>query len=154
MARVKITWSVNCDWLSNANNSTLEYLDDNGFYAIYLGKHDRETRKVKDSRLLYIGQAYDQTIRQRIQQPHDVDECMSNFKKKNPGYDLFFKSGIVSEIDQQKISSQLVDDVECCMIFRNQPECNTQCRESYMGREIIVEHENPWIIRNSSCEED
>lgn len=151
MPQAKIRWSKNCEWLKKVATSNLEYIDENGFYAIYLGRHNPETNKVENGELLYIGQVYDQTIRQRLQQPHDADSCINNQKRQKPDFELFFKTGIIIETDQERVTSQLIDDIECCMIYSNQPKCNVQCKESYEGREINIEHENPWIIRDSSC---
>jgi len=151
MVRVRIKWSTNCGWLSNANTSNLKYLDDNGFYAIYLARYNSQTIMVGDGKLLYIGKAYDQTIRQRLQQHHDADQCINNLKRQKTNYELFFKSGIISETDQERLTVQLVNDIECCMIFMNKPSCNIQCKEKYDGREVSIENENSWIIKNSSC---
>ncbi len=58
MALVKIKWSTNCGWVSNANTSNLKYLDDNGFYAIYLARYNSQTIMVGDGKLLYVGKAF------------------------------------------------------------------------------------------------
>ena len=151
MARVKIHWSENVTRLSNISHTNLEHIDENGFYAKYLGKYRRSDNKVTEGRLLYIGQAYDQTIRQRLLQPHASDPCINGWQSRNPGFDIWVKAGVISETDQQRITNQLVDDTECCMINKNQPECNEQCMENYTGRDLEITHENAWIIRNSSC---
>ena len=151
MSSVKITWSEQTTKKSYVPESTIQYLNDEGFYAIYIGVDSDKPGHVTLKKLLYIGQAYDQTIRKRIQQPHDADECIDKEKKKVPGADLYVKAGIITEKDQETTTPELINDIECCMINKNQPECNQQCRESYEGREIRITHANAKLITDSTC---
>jgi hypothetical protein len=39
------------------------------------------------------------------------------------------------------IREELYDDIECCLIFRNKPVCNTSCKDSYnsqLRRSIVI----------------
>jgi len=152
MARVKITWSEITTPLSNIPLSTIRYLDEKGFYAIYLGVPTDKPNSIIIKKLLYIGQAYKQKIRDRLQQPHDADECMKSEKEKEPGSKLYIKSGIILEYDQDGISQELFDDVECCMIYINKPACNEKCIDEYGGGDITISHVNAIKITDSSCE--
>jgi len=67
----------------------------------------------------------------------------------------------VSEIFQLdgmgKITQELFDDIECCLIYKNKPLCNTDCVNKYnskLRREIqIINHGNRSPLKeNCRCE--
>lgn len=152
MAKVRITWTYNASRLSNIDNSKLDYLDGKGFYAIYACVYNKDRNSITPKKLLYIGQAFEQTIRERLKQPHDADACMKEEKQNEPNSDLWFKTGVITKHDQEKVTQQLLNDVECCMIYVNKPKCNTLCMETYEGGAIEVTHGGARMIKNSSCE--
>ena len=152
MAKVRITWTTNASRLSNIDNSKLDYLDEKGFYAIYACVYNKDRNSITPKKLLYIGQAFEQTIRERLKQPHDADACMKKEKQNEPNSGLWFKTGVITKNDQEKITQQLFNDVECCMIYVNKPKCNTLCMETYEGGAIEVTHGGARMIKNSSCE--
>lgn len=51
------------------------------------------------------------------------------------------RPGIITSISQERISAELVDDIEACLIFTNQPEQNTVSKKDYTGRDIIITNE-------------
>jgi len=152
MAKVRITWTTNASRLSNIDNSKLDYLDGKGFYAIYACVYNKDRNSITPKKLLYIGQAFEQTIRERLKQPHDADACMKKEKQNEPNSGLWFKTGVITKNDQEKVTQQLFNDVECCMIYVNKPKCNTLCMETYEGGAIEVTHGGARMITNSSCE--
>jgi hypothetical protein len=109
-------------------------LDKNGFYAILAGK--RKTTGWVELELLYIGQAFDQTLRERIPQEHDAYKCVFDYQQDSDK-DILVKIGYIKESTVQK-TTQLFDDVECCLIYCNQPLCNTLCKEKYTGRDLHI----------------
>jgi len=152
MAKVRITWTSNASRLSNIDISKLDYLDGKGFYAIYACVYNKDRNSITPKKLLYIGQAFEQTIRERLKQPHDADACMKKEKQNEPNSGLWFKTGVITKHDQEKVTQQLLNDVECCMIYVNKPKCNTLCMETYEGGAIEVTHGSARMIINSSCE--
>jgi len=150
MTHVTIHWSKNVAKLSSISESNIEHLDEKGFYAIYLAEK-LKNGDLGDPILLYIGQAYNQTIRERLLQQHSSEKCFNEWKKNNPGFDIWVQAGVIKDAGQERITSKLFDDIECCMIYTNQPKCNTQCKERYSGRDIEIIHEKSWKLRNSSC---
>jgi len=152
MAKVRITWTTNASRLSNIDISKLDYLDEKGFYAIYACVYNKDRNSITPKKLLYIGQAFEQTIRERLKQPHDADACMKKEKQNEPNSGLWFKTGVITKNDQEKVTQQLFNDVECCMIYVNKPKCNTLCMETYEGGAIEVTHGSARMIKNSSCE--
>jgi len=150
MAKVRITWTTNASRLSNIDNSKLDYLDGKGFYAIYACVYNKDRNSITPKKLLYIGQAFEQTIRERLKQPHDADACMKKEKQNEPNSGLWFKTGVITKNDQEKVTQQLFNDVECCMIYVNKPKCNTLCIETYEGGAIEVTHGGARMIKNAS----
>jgi len=142
MIKVTITWSKETSRLSNIALSTLDYLDQKGFYAIYASVYNKETKKVTHKKLLYIGQSFEQKIRDRLKQPHGADDCMKKEKKNEPNSDLWFRTGIITKKDQERETQQLFNDIECCMIYTSKPKCNTLCMESYEEKKIEITHVN------------
>jgi mannitol-1-phosphate/altronate dehydrogenase len=138
MDYVTIEWSstvIPCSNIQNANNG---YLDSDGLYMVLTGKPDNSGHKYVDISLQYIGQAYDQTIRERVQQEHDAYTQIKKFLSTNKGYKVLIRPGIITDISQKRKSKELVDDVEACLIFYNQPITNTVHKDSYSGRDITI----------------
>lgn len=113
-------------------------LDKNGFYAILGGTYDSRSKGWKNLKLLYIGQAFDQTLRERIPQEHPAYQCVFEYRKRHSGVDILVKIGFIEKSTVERSTQQLFDDIECCLIFCNQPLCNTTCKESYSGRDLQV----------------
>ncbi len=129
-------------------------LDKNGFYAIYCASYDEESRSWKNLVLLYIGQAFEQTLRQRIPQPHDAYDCVFDYQKKHPGTDVIVKIGYITKSTVQKVTQQLFDDVECCLTFCNKPYCSITCKDSYSGRDLqVINTGDPPLKDQGSCSE-
>lgn len=152
MDSVTIEWSnpIRYDRLENSRVDALGY---SGFYMIIEGVLDSNTRQYTDFELLYIGQAYRQNIIVRIQQDHQADDCIDEFLNEFKECVLFVKAGLIVEMSQERDSQPLFNDIECCLIFRNQPICNTMCKDSYNGRDIKIENTGNYepLKRYSRC---
>ncbi len=132
-----------------------ERLNQSGFYMLLTGEPVDE-RQFNINELLYIGQAYDQTLRVRIPQQHPAYDCIV---KKYKGKFLYL--AVCSIISLQGISGithELFDDIECCLIYRNGPLCNINCRDEYNSnrrrREIQIENTGKYdpLEQNSRCQ--
>jgi hypothetical protein len=117
------------------------YLDNYGFYMVLAGKFNDKINKYVGISLQYIGQTYDQSIRERAQQQHKAYKGINDFINEHEGYEVLVRPGIITSISQERISAALVDDIEACLIFTNQPEQNTVNKENYTGRDIIITYE-------------
>jgi len=111
-------------------------LDRKGLYAILAGT--RSQKAWVDLRLLYIGQAFDQILRERIPQKHPAYECVFKYQKRHSGVHILVMIGFIEKSTVERATQQLYDDIECCLILCNQPWCNTTCKESYSGRDLQV----------------
>ena len=118
-----------------------ELLDGRGFYAIVTGKVI--DRHIKEQKLYYIGVAYEQSLRARIMQEdtHPAYKEIDNFIAKNPDYKKYVRIGKISSKIQDRDSESLYKDIESCLIYDNKPLANTQCQDSYNGRQIKIENQ-------------
>lgn len=152
MENVTVKWSKILVAIGNVSQSKNEYMDLHGYYTIIAGKH--KGRKVENPKLLYIGQAFKQTLRERIPQDHKkAEKCILKYLRENPGTTVWVQTGSITSSDTKTRTQQIYDDIECCLIFTNQPKCNTQCKESYEGREIRITNTGAYGVlkKNSSC---
>ncbi len=138
MDKVKIEWGPNVVALDKAAESNLAHLDENGFYAILSANLvQADDRRWGNFDLLYIGQAYDQTLRERLVQPHDAYSHISAENKKT-GKTAVVMVGIITAVSTAKLTQDLVDDVEHCLIYSNQPLCNDADKGEYKGRSLQI----------------
>lgn len=125
-------------------------LDKNGFYAILAGARAKTKGWVK-LKLLYIGQAFDQTLRERILQEHPAYECVFNYQKQYSDLDILVKIGFIEKSTVERRTQQLYDAIECCLILCSQPMCNTTCKESYSGRDLNVINKGHYFSLKEKC---
>lgn len=152
MENITLKWSKEYISINFISQSKDEYLDEKGFYAFIAGKH--KEKKLENPKLLYIGQAYEQTLRVRIPQDHKkAEKCINKYLKDNPDTTVWVQTGIITESDVKTRTQPLYDDIECCLIFTNQPKCNTHCMDNYDGREIKITNTGLYGIlkKTSSC---
>jgi hypothetical protein len=150
MDAVEVDWKNTISWdgLETSNNP---YLDRHGFYVLFAGKWDASESQWVNINLLYVGKAYDQTLRKRIKQPHQGYDCVSKWLSENPGYTLLVMVGVITRAPGGHVSNQLVDDAECCLIFTNQPHCNELCKGSYTGRDLLIANTGSYLpLKQSS----
>ena len=91
--------------------------------GLVAARPDRRTRKWVDIKLLYIGKAFNQTIRKRLPQDHSAFDCIEEFfeDEDNQDMDLVVMIGTLVSSTLQRVTKQLFDDIEACLIFRNLP---------------------------------
>jgi len=134
---VTVEWTQTADTFANIDKSKLPHLDEKGLYAILGAVFDKPQNQWTKFNLLYIGQAFDQTLRVRIPQPHDAYACFDENLKKTTKTAIVMV-GIVTQASVKPITQSLFDDVECCLIHSNQPLCNTDCKAEYKGRPLKI----------------
>ena len=138
MENVSIKWTegvIDYSQLDKYNNSVL---DESGFYALLSGIYNRQNDSFELIRLLYIGQAYKQDLRTRIQQRHEGYKCINSHLKKYKKRSIIVMLGTITKTSLIKITQSLYDDIECCLINSNKPLCNQICKEKYTGRDIKI----------------
>ena len=115
-----------------------EYLECSGFYIMLIGKYDKQLKRYVDKKLQYIGQAYEQGIRERVIQDHKAFDKISKSLSKDPKNTLLVQAGVIIESSYQLETSQLFNDIEKFLIYDNQPCANILHKEDYSGRNIII----------------
>ena len=156
MDTATIHWMTGVYEFGQLNVTGNNLLDGHGFYAIYAARWNSSEENYDILDLLYIGQAYGQNLRTRISQDHDsAYDCIRRLIRKNSDIVPVFKIGTISRCSLSRITQEFIDDIESCLIFRNQPKCNTQNMISYNGRVIGVTSEGdyPFIKHYSQCGE-
>ncbi|MHB1755749.1 MAG: hypothetical protein ACYCT6_09960 [bacterium] len=104
---------------------SIKKLDDTEFYAF-----------TQNNTLLYIGIAYFQDV---------ADEIRKTIKAFNYNEDeIKIWLGYIVESDYERITEEIIRDVECLLICGNKPLDNTQCKDNYTGRDNL-------IIKNNGC---
>lgn len=117
------------DWIKT-NYSEIKNHEDYYFYGFSRGKT-----------LLYIGNTIKQDVKNRIDQ-HIKDK----FNNETHGLQIWL--GSLSYIHKEKISDELIRNLECLMIFRNQPTINIQCKKSYTGKgHIMIHHKGMSLMK-------
>jgi hypothetical protein len=141
MHYVLIEWSAAVNLCRRIHASAGDYLDRCGFYMVLTGKFIERVNKYVDISLQYIGKAFDQVIRERVQQEHTAYKGINDFVDRHSGYEALVRPGVIISSSPRKKkteTAELYDDVEACLIFANQPEQNTAHRKQYTGRNITI----------------
>jgi hypothetical protein len=85
ITEITLDWSTNFIPFENVRNSKNDFLDSKGFYAIYTAK-PMSKGLITSVKLQYIGQAYDQTIRERIPQQHIAYKKIETYINNHQGF--------------------------------------------------------------------
>jgi len=137
---IHIDWGKGVIRFSDVENFKSSRLDGKGFYALLGAVYNPKTEEWGAIKLLYIGQAFEQTLRTRIRQEHPAYECVFDYKKKHSSskVDIVVMLGVVQSSTVKKLTQQLFNDIECCLVHKNKPLCNTSCKELYSGRDLKI----------------
>ena len=151
MDTATINWAKGVITWDHLGSSSESYLKEAGFYAILAGTLNPTTKQYEQIKLLYIGQAYEQTLGECIPQPHAGYECINAYAQKNPSAKILVMVGVLTQTNRENITQQFFNDIECCLIFRNQPLCNTLCEDSYSGRNLSITNTGDFNPLAQSC---
>ena len=140
MDKVKLTWYIISEQNLDNDNPVLDSTK-----AIYMSvcatwnNNDRTWKIDPDRHPLYIGEVHDRTVRERLKEHlnDDVYDCMN----KSCNETILSKVAEIEPITQASATKDLTTDIECCLICKTQPECNTQCVQYYEGRDIEILNE-------------
>ena len=100
------------------DGSDSKILDGSGLYAII----------ADNKQPLYVGEAHDQTIRDRLPDDHaaynDIVADLDNLSDE-----IYVFAGEIIPIDPSRVTDVLIQDVEACLIYNLQPTYNKQNKE-------------------------
>ena len=85
-------------------------------------------------KLRYIGMAYYEYLGERLSNHEVIDEIKDDF----PETSIRIRTGNIIAPDFDRISKQLVQDIESALINYHDPEYNISSTDTYWGRDIQV----------------
>ena len=135
MPTVKLIWDGIFDASRIDEYEGLNYTM--GVYMILDSIHNRASGRWGSHRLMYIGQVYDQTFQERLNQ-HVRGDDVWRWIRRNVRHQPTFKIGHIDLQDGNRISRELVDDIEGLLINVLQPPGNLQGISSYSGRALVI----------------
>jgi hypothetical protein len=135
------------DWIPDE----LDEIPDGHFYVIYAA--EEKGNKLLDCEILYIGMAYYQDIKTRINQRHIAYNSFEDYHEENLNKELFIIVGAIVDYSLGRITRKFCSDVEACLIANNQPYCNKHSKKGYYGRNIEVTNTGNYkpLKRTSYC---
>ena len=86
--------------------------------------------------LLYIGITYHQVVH------NEIKKRLRELSINSSGLSIWL--GYIAESDYERITKQIVRDIECLLIYAHQPSYNTQCTSNYTGRDNLK-------VKNKGC---
>jgi len=122
-----------------------------GIYSIHTGESDGE--------LVYIGQAYDQSFARRVPQ-HQNDGLADWIEEEYAEIQLYLSTGHLGLKTYDRVTPQLVDDIESLLIGACRPPGNLSKTKTFSGRELLIRNKGSrgsvprycWaIIEDSEC---
>lgn len=143
------------DWSNAFTIDELDELDHEitaHFYALVAATLDPVRKMWTNLDLLYIGLAYHQHVAIRVSQDHTAYSCVNGHMRAHPKKRLIVMAGTIVRASLERISQQFVHDVECCLIYCNQPKCNVACKGSYARRALVVENTGDYVPLHESCD--
>lgn len=112
-------WSIRIEWSRPKEYSRflVEPSDNEAFANLYLisARFGRNA-----SKLLYVGQTYDQWVSRRLSQK-DHKRRHSEFRENYPHHTLYVSQGIVT-VHDGKLTRKRLNDIERVLIYINDPE--------------------------------
>ena len=155
---VRVNWKSSVYTKNQIENEDLEGYHLYSMITMKKVKSGGITLEIRDTDVLYIGMTHKQDVGTRIVQPHKeaqtkIDNFMNQASNKNKP--IRYIIGKIISFDED-ITEDFIRDVECCLIFRNQPVGNDKCKESYPRGSIIIQNEGYFTpLRNTSqCEKN
>ena len=135
-------FSVN--WQGPFSNLEAEAMEfSKGLYMFISADEGREPRSWVPKDCLYIGMTYDQDFGEEIRAKWAGD--VGDWIRRNVEGTILVKVGHIELLEHQKITEQIVKDIECLLIYRTQAPANIQCKKSYTGRLPI----HVWNVGNA-----
>jgi len=122
MHLVKLRWHF---LKSKSGQEVLDHIE--GFY-MFLHK----------SNIIYIGQVYYKSLRDRIKEHLRGDPLWKWIERNYDTRNISIKIAEIENIGQERINRKLVKDIEGLLIAIEQPEGNIQCIKTYRGRDLKI----------------
>ena len=126
MQHVRLRWEGPFD-LEDVYNPEFEFFDDCYIYMF-----------LSESEIIYIGKAHYQEMRKRLKQHLSGDDVWKWIRKNFSLKNIRVKVAFIEELGQERMSMELVDDIENLLIVTQQPPANIQKTRTYGGRTLKI----------------
>jgi hypothetical protein len=93
---------------------------------------------LNESKILYIGQVYFKSLRRRIEEHLRGDSLWRWIKRNYGSKNVTVKISEIENLGQERITKELVNDIECLLIGLQEPEGNIQGKVTYGGRDLKI----------------
>lgn len=155
---ISIQWSNRIDLMKkNIEQSVNPYLNLREAVYMYVCAYKTKKTWIVEGRSYYIGQSFrrqnNETVRHRLLE--HFDDGLVDYVKRKCKNTSFVKVGKIILARGERFSQQLVDDIECGLVFKNKPYRNVSCAENYIGRDLIINNTGSFIPleKRSVCKE-
>jgi hypothetical protein len=108
-------------------------LDRRGFYFMVSATEDEEG-ELDLGQLLFIGAAYKEDLRERIPD-RKLFKAYRNVMAEARDADLYLAFAYIAQTERGFMPQKIHSDIQCALIYQNQPVCNSFCREAYHSEE-------------------
>jgi len=149
--RSYITWDPDVIRFKDVARSRHPLLRGKGFYAILSATLDDEHDVWHDLELMFIGKAFDQSLRARIPQPRAAYDRMQAAMTDQPGRELIVMLGEQTESTLKRVTRGFTEDVERCLVVRHRPPINRPPSGAYRGRKISVVNRGDFAPLKPKC---
>ncbi len=137
MDRATITWDDEVLRLVDLATSEHPLLGERGYFALVSARLDEAADVWRDLELLYIGQAFHESLRERIAALGDDHAVVEAAAAERSGAEVIAMIGVMTDSSLGRITQGFWVDVESCLVARNRPRCNAAV-EAYTGRKISL----------------
>ena len=137
--KVTITWSNSLVKYSEIETSTVSFLDKQGFFCILSGMNGLRKEILDEIILLYIGQTFSHTLREKIIQSYEkIDYISGRFINEKERRTTLIMGGIITNCSAKTISNYLYKNIVNCLIYANKPIGNPSYLENYNSKTIEI----------------
>ena len=126
--------NITLEWKKVNNINNVRNFDDTEFYAF-----------TQNNGLRYIGMAYKQDVADEIRQ------TIRNFNYNEDGINIWLGYINIDKSNYERITEEIVRDVESLLIYANTPSDNTKNINNYLGRDNL-KVENLGCSKIKSCQ--
>lgn len=136
--KVTITWSNRLVKYSEIESSEISYLNKRGFFCIISGIYKPRKDIWGEITLLYIGQAFSRTLREKIINSYEKNDLVPKFIEEKEKRTALIMGGKITDCSVKEISKPLYNNIVNCLISANKPIGNPSYQENFTSRILEI----------------
>lgn len=128
-------------------------LDRKGFWFL-VSAAETPDEEVEIEELLFIGSSYNTDLRDRIPDRR-LKNVYRDVMAEARNNELYFAYGYIGDISTASPPRKLITDLECALVFQNEPICNNRCQDRYTseeGSEFLVTNVGDFFPLEANCD--